>query len=440
MIRLVFADLWIHSRVWLGMLLVAIATGSIGTIGAGLIETGNYYGGDVQYDLVGASTILILLSTVTALIVLSSTADLAVSLQQRSYALWQLAGMGPVQVAAVVLAQLAVIGSLGAVIGWATVKACAAPIFGWLWGPLEFTDNTSPRVSGLGLAIIIVAQVVVVLVGGFRGARTAGRVLPIEALRTAEATMTSFGWLRGLLLIVLVGAAVGISVSLVGADFETISGNSILLIPLFAAVLAVASPIVFRPVLKVWTSLIPARWSATWYLARNSADYRLGQSTAAITPLMIAIALAGGLFTTAASLSAAVGEKRELEIGVVVLMLGGPLLLAGVGAMATVFMSGYAREREFALLRAAGSTPRTILLTAVWEAIIYTVTAAILAALAILVGAVVLALALELSAPVLSLSSGAIVVIGGFMLLLAATLIPTFISLRAEIPRQLAVE
>jgi len=135
-----------------------------------------------------------------------------------------------------------------------------------------------------------------------------------------------------------------------------------------------------------------------------------------------------------------VGEKRELEIGVVVLMLGGPLLLAGVGAMATVFMSGYAREREFALLRAAGSTPRTILLTAVWEAIIYTVTAAILAALAILVGAVVLALALELSAPVLSLSSGAIVVIGGFMLLLAATLIPTFISLRAEIPRQLAVE
>lgn len=261
MIRLVFADLWMHARVWLGMLLVTIATGSIGTIGAGLIETGNYYGGDIQYDLVGASTILILLSTVTALIVLSSTADLAVSLQQRSYALWQLAGMGPVRVAAVVLAQLAVIGSTGAVLGWATVKACAAPIFGWLWGPLEFTDDISAHLSGWGLAILVVAQVVVVLVGGFRGARTASRVSPIEALRTAEATATSFGWLRLLLLLALTCAAIGLSVSLLGADFETISGNSILLIPLFSAVLAVASPIVFRPVLKVWTFLIPARWS-----------------------------------------------------------------------------------------------------------------------------------------------------------------------------------
>ena len=192
--------------------------------------------------------------------------------------------------------------------------------------------------------------------------------------------------------------------------------------------------------LRAWTALVPRRWSAAWYLARSFTTYRLGQSAASITPLMIAMALAGGLFTTTATLSAAVGEKRELEAGVVILIIGGPLLLAGIGAMATVFMSGYAREREFALIRAAGSTAGLIVLTAVWEALIYTVTAALLATAAILMGAGVLALTLDLNAPVVSLSSVATVSAMGFVLLLAATLIPTLIALRAGIPRQLAVE
>ncbi|MET4061826.1 putative ABC transport system permease protein [Arthrobacter sp. UYP6] len=440
MTRLVLGDLWIHARVWWGILMVSVATGGIGAIGAGLIETGNHYGGDVQYDLAGASTILIVLSAATALIVLSSTADLTVALQQRSYALWQLAGLSPLTVAAVVLCQLAVVGSLGAAIGWGFVKVFAAPIFDWLWQPLEFAEPTSVHLGAAGFAVLVVVQSLVVMLGGLRGARTASRVSPIEALRAAEATPLSFGWFRILLFIALLTATGALSLSLMRADFETIAGNAILLVPMIAALFAVAGPVVFRPVLKAWTSIIPSRWSASWYLARNSAAYRLGQSSASIAPLMIAVALPGGLFTTAASLSAAVGEKRELSAGVVILMLGGPLLLAGIGAVATVFMSGYAREREFALIRAAGSTTSLIVLTAVWEALIYTVTAAILATTAIVVGAGVLALALDVGLPVLSLSSVATVSAAGFVLLLAATLIPTLLSLRVDIPGQLALE
>ena len=440
MIRLVLGDLWTHARIWAGILMVCVATGGIGAIGAGLIETGDHYGGDVQYDLAGVSTLLILLSGIAALIVLSSTTGLAVALQQRTYALWQLAGLGPVVVAAVVLSQLAVTGMVGAVIGWAVVKASSGPVFGWLWGPLESVDGISVHMGAGGLAGIVVVQCVVVLLGGWRGARTASRVPPVEALRAAETATVSFGWFRAVLLLVLMAATAALSVSLMGADFKTVSGNSIALIPLIAAVLSVAGSTLFRPVLRAWTALVPRRWSAAWYLARSFTTYRLGQSAASITPLMIAMALAGGLFTTTATLSAAVGEKRELEAGVVILIIGGPLLLAGIGAMATVFMSGYAREREFALIRAAGSTAGLIVLTAVWEALIYTVTAALLATAAILMGAGVLALALDLNAPVVSLSSVATVSAMGFVLLLAATLIPTLIALRAGIPRQLAVE
>ena len=74
------------------------------------------------------------------------------------------------------------------------------------------------------------------------------------------------------------------------------------------------------------------------------------------------------------------------------------------------------------------------------EALIYTVTAAVLGTAAILAGAVVLALALGLDAPVLSLASVAVVGGCGFVLLLAATLVPTFLCLRAEVPSQLAAE
>lgn len=438
MIKLVLGDLWTHARVWAGVLMVCSTTGGIGAIGVGLIETGNRYGGDVQYDLAGASSILILFSTVTALIVLGSATGLAVALQQRSYALWQLAGLGPGLVAAVVLAQLAVTGSVGAMIGWTVVKAFSAPIFGWIWGPLEFAEDISVHLSGTGLAGLVIAQCLVSLLGGLGGARRAGRVSPLEVLRTAETAMVPFGWLRGVVLVALGSATVAMAVSLMRADFETIAGNALLLIPLIAAVLAAAGSIVYRPVLEAWTALVPRRWSASWYLARHSAGYRLGHSTAAITPLMIAVALSGGIFTTAATLSAAVGESRELSVGIVILMIGGPLVLGAAGAMATVFMSGYAREREFALIRAAGSTAGLVALAAIWEALIYTVTAVVLGTAEILAGAGILALALGLDAPVLSLGGAAAAGGCGFVLLLAATLIPTCISLRADIPHQLA--
>lgn len=440
MIRLIFGDLATRARIWMGVVIVTTTTGGIGAVSAGLIETGNHYGGDIQDDLSGASTLLIVLSTATALIVLRSTADLTVALQQRSYALWQLAGLSPFRVASIVLTQLAIVGTLGAVLGWLLIRACSTPVFGWLLGPLELTSEITVRMSGSGLTAIVIGQAAVVTLGGLRSALKASRTSPIEALRSAEATTVSFGWGKSLLLIALIGAAIALALSLLRGDFQTITDNSVLLVPLIAAVLAVAAPIVFRPVLTFWTRLVPAKFSATWYLARNSAAYRLGQSTASITPLMIAIALVGGLFTTTASLSAAVDEHRALSLGVVAIMIGGPLLVAGIGAMATVFMSGYARERESALIQAAGTTAYVVVLTAVWEALIYTLTAAILAIAAIVLGAIVLARGLGLGFPVISLSSIAVASAGGFVLLLAATLIPTLIALRAEIPTQLSAE
>ncbi len=103
-------------------------------------------------------------------------------------------------------------------------------------------------------------------------------------------------------------------------------------------------------------------------------------------------------------------------------------------------MSGSARERELALIQAAGSTQSAVILTAIWEAVIYTVTAAILGTAATVIGGVIIAAKLGLSFPVISFSTLALIAAGGFILILAATVAPTIAALRREITRTLAGE
>ncbi len=447
MIRLVLSDLAGHARVWLGTLAVTIAAGFVAAIAAGLIETGAFHGGRVQEGLGSTSSAVIAFTAVTALIVLSSTANLTVALQQRGYALWQLVGIRPALVGLVVLAQLGIVGILGALIGCLIAMPVFGPLFTWAFREWEHMRGISLHLGIVSVLAVTAAIAVIVLLGGLRGARRAGRTPPIEALRDPEPPRVRMGWLRLLLTAATLIAIVGIAASLNGASFSQISGQSILLTPLIAAVLAAAGPIVFPLVLRAWTALLPARASASWFLARNSARYRLSHSSAAISPLMVAIALTAGLYTTGATLNAAyaaqTGSSEDygtLAPEGVVILLGGPLLLSAVAAAATVFMSGHARERELALVQAAGSTRAAIVLTAIWEALIYAVTAVLLGTAATVAGGLIVAAALALPFPSVSFAPLGLIAGGGLLLILAATVAPTAAALRHEIPRTLAVE
>lgn len=446
MIRLILSDLAGHARVWLGTLAVTIAAGFVAAIAAGLIETGAFHGGRVQEGLGSTSSAVIAFTAVTALIVLSSTANLTVALQRRSYALWQLVGIRPIFVGLVVLAQLGVVGIVGALTGCLIAVLVFESLFTWVFRTWEGMQGISLHLGIVGVLVVTAAIAVVVVIGGLRGARRASRTPPIESLRDNEPPRIKMGWLRLLLTAGTLIAAISLAASLNGAPFSQIAGQSLLLTPLIAGGLAAAGPIVFPLVLRAWTALLPARASASWFLARNSARHRLGQSSAAISPLMVAIALAGGLYTSGATLAAAQAVKTGRSGGFdlapegVVILLGGPLLLSAVAAAATVFMSGHAREREFALVQAAGSTQTAIILTAIWEAVIYTVTAVILGAAATVAGGLIVAAALSLPFPSVSFATIGLIAGGGFVLVLAATIAPTVAALRHEIPRTLTVE
>lgn len=447
MIRLIVSDLVGHARVWLGVLAVAAATGFVGAVAAGLLETGIVHGGRVQEGLASSSAAVMMFTVVTALVVLNSTSALTVALQRRGYALWLLLGVRPVLVAAVVLAQLAIVGALGALVGALVALPAFPALFVWVfreWSDMQGIDLH----IGCGSVLIVVSTVAIVAVlGGLRGARRAGRTPPLEALRDPEPPRIRMGWSRAVVLLLVGCGAIGLIAGLdPGASLSAFSGQAVLVTPAIVATFAAAGPLLFPVVLRTWTSLVPARASASWFLARNSARYRLSQSTAAITPLMVAVALAGGLYTTAGTLASEQAVRTGSDAGYdlapegVVLLLGGPLLLSAVAAAAVVFMSGGAREREFALLRAAGSTPPVILRVAVWEAVIFTLTAALLGTVATAVGGVVIAAVLALPAPVVWWPAIGVPAACGFALVLAATVVPTAAALRHDVPRLLAVE
>ncbi|WP_040163840.1 FtsX-like permease family protein [Microbacterium gorillae] len=447
MIRLVVSDLSAHARVWFGILAVTVATGFVAGITAGLIETGLVHGGRVQEGLASTSSAVIMFTAISAIIVLSSTANLTVALQQRSYALWQLVGIRPALVAVVVLAQLGIVGAIGAFLG----SLIAIPIFPALftWAFREWTDmqGISLHLSAIGVLVVMMTVTVVAVLGGLRGARRASRTPPIEALRDAEPPQVKMGWFRILLTVLAVGGTITLAGNLDGnATISAFSGQAVLLTPLIAAALAASGPLVFPLVLRAWTSLLPVSASSSWFLARNSARHRLSYSNAAISPLMVAIALAGGLYTTAGTLAAAQAARTGRSEGFdlapegVVILLGGPLLLSAVAAAATVFMAGHAREREFALIQAAGSTHSAITLTAIWEAVIYTVTAALLGTAATVIGGFIIATALLLPMPVVSFAAILMIAGGGLVFILLATIAPTVAALHHEIPRALTIE
>lgn len=446
MIRLIVSDLVAHARVWLGTLAVTIAAGFVAALAAGLIATGIAHGGRVQEGLGSTSAVVIIFTAVTALIVLSSTANLAVALQQRGYALWQLVGIRPAVVGLVVLAQLGIVGIVGAFIGCLIAAPSIGPLFAWSFADWPTMQGVDIELTPAGALLVAAGTVAVVIVGGLRGARRASRTPPIEALRDPEPARIRIGWFRVVVTTGMIAASVGMSAAMKEATFSQISGMAPLLTPVIAGVLAAAGPVLYPLVLRAWTSLIPARASASWFLARNSARHRLSRSAAAVGPLMVAIALAGGLYTSGATLAAARAEQTGGAGGFalapegVVIVLGGPLLLSAIGAAATVFMSGQAREREFALVQAAGSTRAAVVLTAIWEAVIYTVTAAVLGTLATVVGGIIVAHALGLPFPTVSFATVGLIASGGFVLILAATVAPTTAALRHEIPRTLAVE
>jgi putative ABC transport system permease protein len=440
MLRLILSDLLTSRRIWLGALVVSAATAVTIAVAASLIETGVRVGGSAGLALGALSGAVLIFSLVAAVIVLGTVANLTVALKRRDYALWQLVGVSPSRVGSVVSTQLFLVALLGAVLGCAAIAPFLQAFFDFSLKDSSGIGALHVSFGPISIAAVLAVVVVLVVLAGGRSAGRAGRVSPLESLREPELPrLRMSGWRTfagiafGLLVLALAS-------SLPGTAVERISVPLMLIGAMLAATLSALGPKVFPWVLTGWTAIVPPSASASWYLARNSARHNLSRSSAVISSLMVAIALVGSFYTGSGTARHATGDTgSNVSTGTVALILGGPLLLSLLGAAVAVAMSSRTREREGALIRAAGGTEGMLLAAAVWESVIYVVTAFLLGTATVAVTALLGAGAAATSP---DWASGPVVVtaVAGLALMLIATTVPTSLANRRPVTTSLTAE
>lgn len=447
MIRLIFAELRAGWATWIGVVFVSAVTALASGIAISMVETGLHTGEEYLQDFSGGTGGILMFSAPAGITVTATITKLAVDLGRPAYARWQLAGVIPFQTATVVIIQIMVAGLLGGVIGFAATTVIAEPAIQMAFAGGTGRYSEIPIITGpITASITISATVIITFLGGLCAARAAGSTPPLAALREPDPEAKRVRWWRWILLLAVVAGAIAFFVPLFhAADHRALLNQSPLIPVVITVVLATAGPLLYPGLLRGWTALVPTRVSTSWYLARHQARYHLSRSTASITPLFTGAALLGGLFTMSAtvdtSLRAGGEDGVNLEISQVFLMLGGPVLLAAVGAAVVIFMSNRTQGTEQALLRASGATTSTVVASALWQAFIHVITAAILGGVTIIMTAIITASALGRFMPAEPTIDAlyALALVGvGLVITSLATVLPVATRARESVALQLA--
>src|SRR5690348_3235017 len=186
MLRLIFSDLVANARIWLGALLIATATATVGAVVASDIQTAVAAGGNEALALYGISGTVAAFTVITALIVVGAVTNLTVTLQQRGYALWQLVGLRPGLIRLVVTTQLALVSLLGGLAGCLLAVPLVQPLFRYAFSSSPELAELTAKLTPAGAVPVVLFVAVVITVGGFRGAGRAARTPPIQSLREVE--------------------------------------------------------------------------------------------------------------------------------------------------------------------------------------------------------------------------------------------------------------
>lgn len=435
MMRLALAELRDHLNVWAGGLVVTLCCGAVGAWAASFAEMAAGSSGAAAVTLHDASTMVLSFSLVAAVPVLAATANLTVAASREAYARWQLVGVRPGTVRAVVVAQMAVVGVMGAGVGFMLGGLLFGPLYSYVMASSPRALAVAPLVGWGRLPAVVLTVACVFVCAGLGAARRAAMTSPMEALRAPEPRRVGLTWVRVLVFVAsvgLAGYALATMVEAAGAG----DANAVMtwsLVPCVFGVVAVAclAPVLLPVLMGAWTVVLPACATA-WLLARRSARHSLSASTSVETPVMVAFGLVAGMYSLvrlcelyAGARGIPAGSGWYLETTVAFLMFGGPVLICAAGATVSVVMAARNRERELSLLEAVGARPLLMVAVTVVEALVHTITATLAGTLTVLLfGA---ATAAVMGVPLLSglvLGPGLVVSGVGFVLVLTALLLP----------------
>ena len=449
---------------WLGVCVAFVVTNFSLALSALVLLAGSRAVADGSLDLLQSAAFVftpgmnIAFCGIVGAVVIGSATSLVVDSRRGSLARLALTGATPGQVVATVMSQLVAISLACSVIGGGLALVALQPTLDFLAYARSADEGLPPPSPVSAVWPVLLATVFAIalaLLGGFKQARLASRIPPVEALRQAtggrEERMTVGRWVwAGLALLVVVAAYGAIPALTASPDKETVSNlfiTSTVLLVVAAALLAQIAPLVVGPLTLAWTRLVPS-FDPSWELARSTAAVKAARLTKSVVPVMMAIGLTFGLVaqtdTLVSSLRASgfPGELSGTGPGTMIMLLGLPLAISLAGGVGSLIMMSKQRSAELALSGIVGTTPAQRVAMPVLEGVIIGITGALLAVVMVAVAIGFLALSLPRADLPFAFSPSyltfAVALAVSLLVTVAATVLPTVSSLRIPEPRVIA--
>ena len=384
---------------WLGVCLTFVVTNFTLALaalalvsGAAMLDEGTLALGD-STALVFLPALNLVFCALVGASVIGASSSLVVDSRRGSLARLALSGATPRQVVSTVMSQLVVVSLACSLVGDAAAYASLRPTLRVL--AYERDAQMVPPTPVYALWPVLLANLLAVglgLLGGFRQARRASRIPPVEAIRLADGSdperMTVPRWFSGgLCLLLIVAAYAAIPALTASRDKETLSNlfqGSTLLLVVGAVFLAQIAPLVVGPLTRAWTRLIPSP-DPSWDLVRSTTMAKGARLTKSVVPVVMAIGLAFGMVALVDTLKAsgsANGFDMELSHAgplALITLLGLPLLIAFAGGVGSLVMMSKQRDAELALSGILGTTPAQRRVMSAMEGVMIAVTGSILA-------------------------------------------------------------
>lgn len=379
MLRLTIAELRQTASVWAGVAAVTMTAGyATGLVGS-LVVTAGDLEGTSALALYGISGTALAFTAIAVVVTVTSVTELTLALLRGRFVLWLLAGVTPTGLTIAVLVQLVVVAFLGASTGALLAGATASRVVGAALAPIASLDGVDAHLGGPGA---LVATGVVVALAGYAGLRPvarAGRTVGGNTSADRPASRRAMGAGRWAVAGLATAALASVVTTSPGADDP---GAPLLLVaPLAAAILTAVGPVFVARWVRFWTHLVARDPLPTWFLARAQAIELLTRSTGPIGPLLLTIALTGGLWSVSAATVpvGTVGRTGAADVGGLLVVLAAPLVVTLVGSAVTVAMLDRERAGTAVVAEALGTTRRQAAAVAVGQVTIIVATSAALA-------------------------------------------------------------
>ena len=382
MIRLLLADLRQNLRSWTWtVVVVVVAATSIAAqlmVGRGgriaAKATGDVDMAEGATVLTSMQLIFVGLSVVVAL---STVAALVVASRARDHGLWRAQGMRPGLLRMILLGQLALVGAGSAVVAIPLAYPLSFPLSAFEGSVGMILPTARPQPHPVDLWILLILCTSLAVLGGKGAARRSSRAQIIALLNEHDdvrgrSRRVRRTLLRGILIIVCLAGLIAPPIIAQNIEPDSESDFSLVIGAGFAALvlMVVLTPRVTPALERTWTALIPSR-SVAWHMARHSAAYEAGRSSATVMPFSLAIGLVGLAFGFRAL-------GGNADFGGFMALFGLAFLVAWTGGVAVIAMSAGRRRRDGALLLAAGGVQAQVRWAQVLEGVIHAATAAIL--------------------------------------------------------------